>query len=52
MQFFKLYGSLTTGPAINEVPESAMAAQPSTQIPVMTYIIDQGRGMLQLSVLQ
>jgi len=32
------YVLLTRGPAINEVPESAMAAQPSTQIPTMTYI--------------
>lgn len=44
MKHVEGYGSLTIGPAINEVPESAMTAQPSTQIPVMTYIINQARG--------
>jgi len=35
------YELLTRGPAISEVPESAMAAQPSTQIPIITHIIYQ-----------
>jgi hypothetical protein len=50
IDLFRGRGSLTIGPAINEIPECAIAAQPSTQIPAMTYIKDHrsGKGMLQL----
>jgi hypothetical protein len=47
MKHMERYVLLTRGPAINEVPESAMAAQPSTQIPTMTYIIYQRNKLLQ-----
>lgn len=37
------YEFLTKGPAISEVPESAMAAQPSTQIPTITHYLSEKR---------